>query len=50
MPAGRQGNPVNSKQPQINSGEGVTAHSQMWIIIKHLTENKRKPNLNLRPW
>lgn len=55
MPVGRQGNPVNSQQLQINSGEGVIAHSQMWIIITNTRETnnrkkKRKPNLNLGQW
>lgn len=38
MPVGRQGNPVNSQQLQLKSGEGVTAHNQMWIIITNTRE------------
>lgn len=30
---GMHGNPVNFQQLQTNSGEGVIAHNQMWIII-----------------
>lgn len=38
MPEGRQGNPVNPQQLQINSGESEIAHNQTWIIIINMRE------------
>lgn len=55
MPAGTQGNPVNSLQLQINSGEGVIAHGQIYFIIINTKEEshrkkRREPKINLWQW
>lgn len=42
MPAGTQGDPVNSLQLQINSGEGVIAHDQMYFIIINTKEKTHR--------
>lgn len=42
MPGGTQENPVNSIQLQINSGEGVIAHGQMYFIIINTKEESHR--------